>query len=45
MFAANVPPAPATTVIVFDAPDPVAVILPPTKLRVVANVDNEDPSS
>ena len=35
-FAAKVPPAPATTVIVFVAPVPLAVIFAPTKLSVVA---------
>ena len=32
-------------VIVLVAPDPVAVTAVPTKLRAVANVDNEEPSS
>ena len=44
-FAPNVPPAPAITVIVFSAPPPVAVIFAPTKLSVVACVDNALPSS
>ena len=44
-FAAKVPPAPATTVIVFSAPLPDAVIFAPTKLSVVACVDSALPSS